>query len=178
MLYNKSVLLIAPCFHDYHDRIVQALEVRGASVVFFPERDYSIWFKLVNNLANRWLDALQAAHYQNILKKIAGRRFDYLFVVRGYKITPEFIRVRRHSCINGTRTKPTLMRRFFPFSIERTHSTSMTVTNSDCNTFRFSTQTTSSGCANRFLNSVLTISFSWAPIYPNDTKHSSNSRNT
>lgn len=91
MLYNKSVLLIAPCFHDYHDRIVQALEVRGASVVFFPERDYSIWFKLVNNLANRWLDALQAAHYQNILKKVAGRRFDYLFVVRGYKITPEFI---------------------------------------------------------------------------------------
>lgn len=91
MLYNKSILLIAPCFHDYHDRIVQALEVRGASVVFFPERDYSIWFKLVNNLANRWLDALQAAHYQNILKKIAGRRFDYLFVVRGYKITPEFI---------------------------------------------------------------------------------------
>lgn len=63
------------------------------------------------------------------------------------------------------------MRRFFPFSTERTHSTSMTVTNSDCNMFRFSTQTTSSGCANRFLNSVLTISFSWAPIYPNDTKH-------
>lgn len=90
-LQDKRVLFVGPVFHDYHTLIVNKLEAMGAEVEFCPERDYSIWFKLVNNLLHPFLFLKQALHYRKILQRTRRQRFDYLFVIRGYGMPPGFV---------------------------------------------------------------------------------------
>lgn len=91
ILQGKKILFIAPVFHDYHMLIVNKLEAMGASVEFYAERDYSFWFKLVNNLLHPFLSLKQALHYRKILRRTRRRRFNYLFVIRGYGMPPGFV---------------------------------------------------------------------------------------
>ena len=90
-LNNKNILFIGPIFYNYHEIIKEELERCGAKVYFEPERDYTFKFTIVNNFFNGYLDRFQAKHYQNIFNKIKHIEFDYLFVIRGYKISIEFL---------------------------------------------------------------------------------------
>lgn len=90
-LQGKRILFVAPVFHDYHTLIVNKLEAMGAQVEFYAERDYSLWFKLVNNLLHPLLSLKQAMHYRKILRRTRREHFDYLFVIRGYGMTPGFV---------------------------------------------------------------------------------------
>jgi len=92
MLKKKKILFIAPVFHDYHILIVEKLTQMGAEVTFYPERDYSIRFKIINNFFNHWLPFKQSKHYRKIVRQTASQEFDYLFVIRGYMITSEFVK--------------------------------------------------------------------------------------
>jgi hypothetical protein len=91
MLENKKILFIGPVFHDYHLLITNKLMALGAAVFFYPERDYSFRFKLINNFFNKYLRYYQKLHYNSILKKIKTQEFDYLFVIRGYMLSKEFL---------------------------------------------------------------------------------------
>ncbi|MBL0738862.1 hypothetical protein JI750_18345 [Flavobacterium sp. GN10] len=90
-LRDKKILFIGPVFYDYHSIIQKHLENLGAKVFFFPERDYSIKFTVVNNLFNKKLDKLQEKHYDSILESSKEISFDFLFVIRGYKMTKFFL---------------------------------------------------------------------------------------
>lgn len=89
--YKKNILFIAPCFHGYEKQIMQKLKEKGYNVFFFPERDYSIIYKLVNHTSKKLLQRKQNKHYLNILKQTKGVSFDYLFVIRGYRISANFL---------------------------------------------------------------------------------------
>jgi len=92
-LKGKNILFIAPVFYDYHTIIKDRLVGLGANVFFYPERDYSLKFSFVSNFLN--LEEFQTKHYSKILEKTIGIEFDYLFVIKGYKISNVFIEAFR-----------------------------------------------------------------------------------
>ncbi len=89
----SNILFIAPIFHLYHEKIIQALKAAGANVDFYPERDYGLKFKLLNNISQNLLTEYQCKHYRNILKKISTDNIEYdcLFVIRGFMMPAEFL---------------------------------------------------------------------------------------
>lgn len=91
-LKNKKILFIGPIFYDYQNMIKSKLESYGAEVFFFGERDYTFKFKIVYNFFNKKIDSFQEKHYENILHAVDGTTFDFLFVIRGYKIPINFIK--------------------------------------------------------------------------------------
>ncbi|WP_343563016.1 hypothetical protein [Sphingobacterium sp.] len=90
-LKNKNILFIAPIFYNYHEIIKAELERRGAKVYFAPERDYTFRFTLINNFFSNKLEQLQAKHYRAILRQFESIEFDYLFVIKGFKLSAEFV---------------------------------------------------------------------------------------
>lgn len=90
-LRNKKILFVGPVFHHYHRVIIDALTELGAHVDFFAEREYSLRFKFINNYLNKRLQHFQSDHYRKIIKEIRPDSYDYLFVIRGYMMTEEFI---------------------------------------------------------------------------------------
>lgn len=91
MLRNKRILFVAPLFHGYEKMISSKLKEMGAEVYFYPERIYSLKFKIINNFFPKYLADFQAGYYNRLLSAVKDRTFDYLFVIRGYKITREFL---------------------------------------------------------------------------------------
>lgn len=91
MLQGKKILFIAPVFHGYESMILEKLEGFGAEVTFVPEREYTLRYKILNNLNPSYIDALQVRYYEKLLMKINGMKFDYLFIIRGYKMPASFV---------------------------------------------------------------------------------------
>lgn len=88
---NKKILFIGPKFHDYENMIIAQLKQMGSSVDFFAERSYNLDFNLVNNFFGSYMEKYQAKHYYKILKSVENTKYDYLFVIRGYKMTTSFL---------------------------------------------------------------------------------------
>ena len=59
MLQGKKILFIAPVFHGYESMIQEKLEGVGAEITFVPEREYTLRYKILNNLNTSYIDALQ-----------------------------------------------------------------------------------------------------------------------
>lgn len=91
-LRGKNILFIGVKFYHYHSEIIKRLQEYGANPTFFAERDTSICFGIVNRVFHNQLDRYQELHYQRILKKTKNAKFDYLFVIRGYKMPVWFVK--------------------------------------------------------------------------------------
>ncbi len=92
---NRKILMIGVKFYHYNEEIIRKMEAYGASVSFFYERDTSPRFGLVKFLRKGNTEAIQRKHYAGILEKIEGRQFDYLLVIRGYKLEGAFVEAVR-----------------------------------------------------------------------------------
>jgi hypothetical protein len=90
---GKKILFISPIFYDYHIIIKEKLESLGPEVFFYPERDYSLKFSVVSNFFQSKLDAFQSKYYFEILKKTEHITFDYLFVIKAYKMPVKFVEI-------------------------------------------------------------------------------------
>ena len=90
-LRGKKILFIGVKFYHYHSEIIKKMEEYGANPTFFAERDTSISFGIVNRLFHNQLDRYQELHYKRILRKTNSTKFDYLFVIRGYKMPVWFV---------------------------------------------------------------------------------------
>ncbi|WP_369765653.1 hypothetical protein [Flavobacterium sp. WC2429] len=88
---NKKILFIGPIFHNYHILIKEKLEYLGATVDFYPERDYGWKFKIINNFFKNYLNKFQNKYYNSILGNSENGDYDFLFVIRGYMLSPNFI---------------------------------------------------------------------------------------
>ena len=88
---KKKILFICPKFHDYELMIKEKLEKFGAEVYYFPEKSYNLDFKIINNFFSGQMDEFQNKHYIKIFNEIKDIKFDYLFVIRGYKLSQEFL---------------------------------------------------------------------------------------
>lgn len=88
---NKKILFIGPIFHNYHTLIKEKMEILGATVDFYPERDYGWKFKAINNFFKNYLSKFQNKHYDSILERSENVDYDFLFVIRGYMLSANFI---------------------------------------------------------------------------------------
>jgi hypothetical protein len=91
ILENKKILFIAPIFYGYEKVISEQLKKEGASVIFYPEREDGISYKLVSNFRKNNLKQFQEKYYTNIFNEIKGTKIDYLFVIRGFLMPLSFI---------------------------------------------------------------------------------------
>jgi hypothetical protein len=89
---KKKILFIGPKFHNYHNLIIEELTKMEADIDFYPERNYGLIFKLINNLYSSRLKRYQEKHYQKISQQTRSKSFDYLFVIRGYMMPETFLR--------------------------------------------------------------------------------------
>jgi hypothetical protein len=90
-LAGKRILFVGPVFHDYHVLIAEELRRTGATVEFFPERDYGFAFTFVNNFAPGTMKSFMERHYSDINNQTSSQKYDFLFVLRGYMLTDEFL---------------------------------------------------------------------------------------
>lgn len=91
-IQGKRILLIAQVFYDYHSKILTELEELGAEVMFVPnkfhgEDDVSV-FDLIGNIRKMLKPLSKTAYARKILNSIHGQRFDYVFCIGGFSITP------------------------------------------------------------------------------------------
>lgn len=94
ILADKRILFIGPVFYSYHTHICETLSEMGAQVTFVPERQYSNFHNLCyKKLSLRNL--LQRRYFRKIAADFLGQPYDYLFVIRGFGMPAEFIRLFR-----------------------------------------------------------------------------------
>ncbi|ALJ00449.1 CgeB family protein [Rufibacter tibetensis] len=89
-LAGKKVLLIACKFYHYGEAIREKVESFGADVTFYYERDITLRHVVVSNFLPHRMDRRQDTHYQSILEETEGQTFDYLIVIRGYRMRSWF----------------------------------------------------------------------------------------
>lgn len=90
-LEGRHILVIGVKFYYYNEEILKKFRAAGARVTFFYERDISFVFGLVKYFRPGSVDEMQHRHYEGITQKIEGETFDYLLVIRGYKMQGEFV---------------------------------------------------------------------------------------
>ncbi|KQM78520.1 hypothetical protein ASE74_13540 [Pedobacter sp. Leaf216] len=92
-LQHKNILYIGVKFYYYHQQLIEKLEDNyGAKVDYFPERDTSIIYGIINRLNPSRLEAYQELHYKKILTQITNKKFDYFLVIRGFKMPLWFVK--------------------------------------------------------------------------------------
>ncbi|WP_187261814.1 CgeB family protein [Pontibacter beigongshangensis] len=91
MLAGKKVLFIACKFYHYGDAIHEKFRSYGADVTFYYERDTSLKHVVMSNFFPDKMQAWQDRHYQKILQETEGKRFDYLIVIRGFRMENWFV---------------------------------------------------------------------------------------
>jgi len=78
-------------FYHYNDEIIKKLKKRGAQVTFHYERDISIRHALIDTFFGAYMESWQKRHYDGILQEIRNKKFDFLLVIRGYKMPVDFV---------------------------------------------------------------------------------------
>lgn len=92
---GKSVLFIGQVFYDYHAKILNELEELGAVVTFIPNKfhgeDNVPIFDLLGNIRNMLKPLSKKAYAKKVIRAIQGEKFDYVFCIGGFSITPYLI---------------------------------------------------------------------------------------
>ena len=91
-LEGKKIVFIGPVFYDYHSIIQNKIENLGAEVTFFPEKKDGILFGILNTINSSLINIYQKWYFYFLFKKIKNKKFDYFFLIRGYKIPISFIK--------------------------------------------------------------------------------------
>lgn len=99
ILAEKRVLLIAPQFFSYGNKIVKALEDYGATVVFFDERPANDFVTKSLIRINRKLVFRKTNKYYDIIIKQAKKKsFDFIIFIRGEAASREKVARLRKEC--------------------------------------------------------------------------------
>ena len=83
MLKNKRVLFLAPKFYQYHSEIISSLELKGASVTFYQEMNYSLSYRIFSKFSIKIERLFKKKYMKNILKDITFDMYDIVFIIRG-----------------------------------------------------------------------------------------------
>ena len=90
-LKNKTILFIGPEFYGYEKVITEKFREAGAFVIYYPERENNIAYKIINNLSATRLNTYQKSYYLKLYTKIVKQHIDYLFVLRGFMMPEIFV---------------------------------------------------------------------------------------
>ncbi|WP_259067111.1 hypothetical protein HDF24_19875 [Mucilaginibacter sp. X4EP1] len=91
-LNKKLVLFICPAFFGYEVSIKKALEDAGLEVDFFDERvSNNSFLKAIFRVKKELLEYVINKYYNDILKNIASKKYDYFLLIKGEVIPENFI---------------------------------------------------------------------------------------
>ncbi len=90
-----KILLIAPAFYDYHDKIVAEAVLQGHEVVFFAERPARLLYSGAKKLPRALRDRVYDGYLRGILRHVEGQRFDRVLLIRGEIVRPWFVQALR-----------------------------------------------------------------------------------
>jgi len=90
-----KILLIAPAFYDYHDKIVAEAVRQGHDVVFFAERPGRLVYSGAKKLPRGLRDRIFDGYLRNILRRVQGLRPDRVLLIRGEIVRPWFVEALR-----------------------------------------------------------------------------------
>ena len=85
---NKKILLLAPKFYFYHAEIIKSLESLGAKVTFYPEMEYSLFYRLIKKISHSTEKLLAERYMRRVLAEVSLNTYDIIFVIRGCALTP------------------------------------------------------------------------------------------
>ena len=89
-LKNRRILFISVATFNYEKEIARELENNGAIVDYYDERpSNSIWVKGIIRLKRSVYQNKINRYYNNILRKIEGIEYHYLFIIKG-EVVPSF----------------------------------------------------------------------------------------
>lgn len=86
-----KILLIAPQFYDYHEKIVAEARLQGHEVVFFAERPRRLVYSCAKKLPIKLRTFIYDSYLRSILRRISGLNFDRVLLIRGEIVRPWFI---------------------------------------------------------------------------------------
>ena len=89
------ILLIAPAFYDYHDKIVTEAAHQGHEVIFFAERPTRLVYSTAKKLPRPMRDWIFDSYLRSILRRVATLQFDRVLLIRGEIVRPWFIKALR-----------------------------------------------------------------------------------
>lgn len=89
-LKGKKILFIAPKFFDYEIEIKKELEKLGGDVVFFPEKPYSFYYRVLKQISAKFQKSIEINYLNSILSNVEN--FDIFFLIRGEIITEIFLK--------------------------------------------------------------------------------------
>src|SRR5688572_1918414 len=90
-LRNKKVLFFSPVFYDYHILIQEEMRKLGMVVDFFPDRPYNRLYNILHTFFPFLVDYYERFFLKQVIKKIYGNSYDFLFVIKGTTFTSSFL---------------------------------------------------------------------------------------
>lgn len=96
-LKGKRILFIGPVFYHYHQEIVTELVQKGATVDFFPERDYSIRSRVYKRLGTAAYRGYQRRYYTRLFNRFKANRYDLFLLIKGEIFPFELVESIRQS---------------------------------------------------------------------------------
>jgi hypothetical protein len=98
-MINKTILFIGIGFYDYENAIQIELRQCGANIIYYvdlPEFIKKWRFFFLDTIFNKLKAKSIQFHHSKILKSVELKKIDYLFVIKGDKLSADFlIRFRR-----------------------------------------------------------------------------------
>jgi hypothetical protein len=91
ILENKRILFISPEYFNYSEVIQSGLRFEGAEVELFYNRPASIASKLCLELNRKLYEKAEARYFSSVKKKISGRKYDFILIIRADVIPREFL---------------------------------------------------------------------------------------
>lgn len=90
-----KILLIAPAFYDYHDKIVSEAIDQGHEVTFFAERPTRLIYSVTKKLPRALREWIFDRYLSGILRRTAALHFDRVLLIRGEIVRPWFVEALR-----------------------------------------------------------------------------------
>ncbi|MEG6585028.1 hypothetical protein [Dendrosporobacter sp. 1207_IL3150] len=92
-LKNKRILFFSPRFFGYEMEVKKKLELMGNMVDFFDERpSNTVLSKALLRINNKFLVQAINTYYEEIIRKVRDKQYDYIFFIKGESVTSEILK--------------------------------------------------------------------------------------
>jgi cellobiose-specific phosphotransferase system component IIB len=92
---DKSILLIAPVFYNYHDLIINSLTKQGANVSFIKEKQYGVVSKFLGYMSSYGNSFYNKLLLRSRINNKAHENYDYVLVIHGEYVDKKILDVVR-----------------------------------------------------------------------------------
>ena len=93
----KKILYIGIDYYTYTQRIVQTLEAKGFSVMYYPLENRSFWMKTFKKFLSSLYKKKLIQYHEEIIAKESNTRYDYVFFIQVHHFSDDNIKKLKES---------------------------------------------------------------------------------